>query len=244
MIYVRGDTHRQFAGVRAFCAWKETTKEDILIITGDAGINGADPERDLGLKRELAGLSVTLFCVHGNHDRRPSQLESYQAVTFCGGTVYMEEEFPNLLFAKSGEWYDLEGMKTMVIGGAASPDKQYRLDRGLPWWPDEQLSKEERAYVEMQLAKGGWQADLVLSHTVPKRYIPRECLERCGQMEKPDLSTERWLDRIEERLCYKKWFAGHWHVQRRIGDGMEIVYQNFREAADGADNRRLVCGIY
>lgn len=39
MIYITGDTHRDFGRIIDFCEENETTKDDILIILGDAGIN-------------------------------------------------------------------------------------------------------------------------------------------------------------------------------------------------------------
>ena len=33
---------------------------------------------------------------------------------------------------------------------------------------------------------------------------------------KVDHSTEEWLDTIEDRLSYKDWFCGHWHIDKRI----------------------------
>ena len=51
--------------------------------------------------------------------------------------VYYEEEFPSILFAKDGEVYNLNGLKTIVMGGAYSIDKAYRLAYGYGWWEDE-----------------------------------------------------------------------------------------------------------
>ena len=44
-------------------------------------------------------------------------MESYEEQEWNGGIVYVEPDFPNLLFAKDGEIYDLDGRKTIVIGG-------------------------------------------------------------------------------------------------------------------------------
>jgi DNA repair exonuclease SbcCD nuclease subunit len=233
MLYIRGDTHRQFAGVRAFCAWKKTSKADILIITGDVGINGRNPQQDRILKQELQEFPITFFCLRGNHDRRPTALESYRETIRYGGLVYREEEFPDLLFAKNGETYELNGRKAFVIDGASSSDRTYRLEHGLPWWADEQLSEPERRHVEQQLALQGWKADLILSHTMPEKYIPKECLQRKRKTGNPDLSMEAWMNQLEEKTAYRKWYAGHWHVEKQVTDRMEILYQNFTEVEDG-----------
>ena len=42
----------------------------------------------------------------------------YKLQEWNGGKVWVEEAYPNILFAKDGEIYDIAGMKTIVIGGA------------------------------------------------------------------------------------------------------------------------------
>lgn len=76
----------------------------------------------------------------------------YKLQEWNGGKVWVEEAYPNILFAKDGEIYDIAGMKTIVIGGAYSVDKFYRLSKGYNWFEDEQPSDEIKAYVEKQLS--------------------------------------------------------------------------------------------
>ena len=111
----------------------EQIKEDIMIILGDAGINFSGPRLDLIKKCYLAKLPITIFSIHGNHEMRPSTIESYKEKEWNGGIVYYEEEFPNILFAKDGEIYDFNGLKTIVMGGAYSIDKDIRLTYGYGW---------------------------------------------------------------------------------------------------------------
>ena len=66
----------------------------------------------------------------------------YKSQEWNGGKVWVEEAYPNILFAKDGEIYDIAGMKTIVIGGAYSVDKFYRLSKGYNWFEDEQPSDE------------------------------------------------------------------------------------------------------
>lgn len=127
MIYLTGDTHRDFDRVFDFCADNDTTTDDVLIILGDAGINFFLDDRDRELKKWLSTLEVTLFCIHGNHEERPFMVDSYVEKEWNGGVVFYEEEFPKLLFAKDGEIYDFEGRKAIAIGGAYSVDKFRRL---------------------------------------------------------------------------------------------------------------------
>lgn len=226
MIYITGDTHRDFNCVERFCARAHTTKEDILIILGDAGINFMGKPKDDILKKALSKLPITLFCVHGNHEMRPASIPSYQIERWHGGEAYVEHDFPSLIFARDGQIYDLNGMKTVVIGGAFSVDKAIRIVRHWGWWADEQPSDAIKAEVENNLAAAEWKVDVVLSHTVPLKYVPREIFTVKLDPSKVDTSTEEWLDRIEDRLTYNRWYAGHYHTEKKDGR-LRLMFNDF-----------------
>lgn len=212
MIYITGDTHGDFQRIETFCNRMGTTYDDIMIILGDAGINFSGGSYDEKLKSYLLRLPITLFCIHGNHEMRPETLPGYQEVSWHGGKVYREIEYPNILFAKDGEIFDFDGKKTVVLGGAYSIDKAYRLANGWPWFADEQPSGKIKEYAEKKLAEADWNVDYVLSHTVPYRFEPREVFMKGIDQRKVDKSTEFWLDTIEKRLNYTHWYAGHFHA--------------------------------
>lgn len=102
----------------------------------------------------------------------------------------------------------------------------YRIAYGYGWWPDEQPSEEIKAYVEAQLERMNWKVDVVLSHTVPLKYEPREVFLSGINQKNVDKSTETWLDAIEDRLQYEKWYAGHFHIEKKI-DKLEILFENY-----------------
>ena len=60
----------------------------------------------------------------------------------------VEEQYPNILFAKDGEIYNFHGKKVMPIGGAYSVDKYYRIRNGLSWFESEQPDEVIKEYVE------------------------------------------------------------------------------------------------
>lgn len=225
MIYITGDTHGRFERVERFCELFQTSPEDILIILGDAGINFSGGVRDKLKKEFLEDLPITLFCIHGNHEQRPESIGSYKEKLWHGGIVYYEEEYPSLLFAKDGEVFVLGGKQAIVMGGAYSIDKMIRLMCGYGWWPDEQPSEEIKKYVERRLDELGWKVDVVLSHTTPLKYEPIEVFLSGVDQSKVDKSTEEWLDGIEDRLNYRKWYCGHYHTEKKI-DRVEIMFEN------------------
>ena len=172
MFYITGDTHGEFSRIERFCEKAQPTRDDTMIILGDAGFNYYGGSRDKNAKKTVSQLPLTVFSIHGNHEKRPSRIASYHMAEWNGGKVYVEDEYPNLLFAVDGEVYDLGGVQTIVIGGAYSVDKYYRQRMGWSWWEDEQPSDEIKAKVEQALTDRNWQIDAVLSHTVPLKYEP------------------------------------------------------------------------
>lgn len=228
MVVLTGDTHGDFERILEFCEEYDTTTKDIIIILGDVGINYHLDGRDAQLKDELKELPITLFCIHGNHEERPCNIQGYEEKQWHGGTVLYEEDYPNILFAQDAEIYDFEGKKAVVIGGAYSVDKYYRLSGGAPWFDSEQPDEWIKAYVEAQLERVKWNVDYVFSHTVPLSFEPRESFLPNIDQNTVDKSTEKWLDTIENRLNYENWYAGHFHVDWNL-DRVRILYEDFLE---------------
>ena len=217
MIYLTGDTHGRFERIGIFCDKMQTSRDDILIILGDAGINFHAGALDILRKEYLAKLPITLLCIHGNHEQRPTPLMGYQRSEYHGGAVWVEPQFPNIVFAIDGEVYDFCGHSCLVIGGAYSVDKRHRLANGHLWFPDEQLTEAEKEHVEQALDRRHWRIDTVLSHTCPAAFVPQEALLPSIDQSTVDTSIEDWLQRIEQRLRYRRWYCGHFHIEKQEG---------------------------
>ena len=227
--YITGDTHGNFSRIAAFCRERHTTKEDVLIILGDVGLNYFLDERDKRLKEKVAALDITLFCIHGNHEARPWEAEGYEEKLWMGARVYAEPDYPNLLFAKDGEIYTMRGKRVLAIGGAYSVDKEYRLSYGYRWFESEQPSEEIKAYTERQLKAADWRVDYVLSHTVPLDFEPVWSFLPGLDQSKVDKSTEQWLQTLHDRLDIREgWYAGHYHCCCE-GNGLRILFEDYGE---------------
>lgn len=223
MVYYTGDTHGKIFKITNALRNSFVTTDDIIVILGDAGFNYyGDSHGDRRTKSKLNKTGITVFCIHGNHEMRPETIPTYTTKQWNGGTVYYEKEYPNILFAKDAEIYDLDGKSSIAIGGAYSVDKHYRIRNGWNWFADEQPSDETKARVEEVLEGCSWNIDQVLSHTCPFKYIPTEAFLPAVNQADVDTSTERWLDSIEDRLTYKRWLCGHWHIDKPI-DKMRFV---------------------
>ena len=221
MIYITGDIHGSLEPIYDLVEKYEPKEDDIIVILGDVAVNYTGRLRDKFIKEEMNNIGITFFCIHGNHENRPQNIASYQEKNWNGGRVLYEEDYPNILFPVDGDIFELEGNKCIVIGGAYSVDKFYRLRNGYNWWPDEQPSPTIKEYVEKQIKNK--KIDVVFSHTCPYKYIPTECFLSGIDQSKVDNSTEQWLDTIEEAIEYKAWYLGHWHTDKHI-DKMHFLF--------------------
>lgn len=274
--FATGDTHGNLVRIKKFIKRFDCTENDTIVILGDVGINYFGQEHERKAKEKYNNFGVTLLCIQGNHEERPYNFPTYKTKIWNGGLVYYEEEFPNLLFAKDGEIYNIDGKKCMPIGGAYSVDKWYRilktyinyryaiedtldaeeyekalmfvqgdypdsdykirhrldkLFKSFPagicgWFPDEQPSDEIKLFVEEQIK--AHEVDIIFSHTCPQKYTPTEMFLSSINQSTVDHSTEDWLDSIEERINYQKWYCGHWHTNKKI-DKMIFLFEDFSE---------------
>lgn len=242
--YITGDKHRNFDSVKNFCKENCTRRKDVLIILGDTGFNYFDDFRDDNLKKQISDLNITLFCLHGNKENRPQNISTYGIRSFCGGMVYYEPRYPNIYFAIDGEIYTLDGKKYMVVGGAHSVDKMKCLEKGMPYWEDEEPNEEIRQKVEETLKENSNKIYGMLTHTCPIEYLPTEmflstqsnaAIKRKPRKTKskklfaPDIdrSIEEWLGKIEKELDYEVWFCGHYHIDKQLNK-VYMLYNEIR----------------
>jgi 3-oxoacid CoA-transferase subunit A len=227
MVYITGDIHGNPDRIIYMAQCHNMTEEDTIVILGDVGANYYLNKRDDRMKQALSQyVKASILCIHGNHEERPANIAGYQVKVWNEGLVYFQEEYPNLLFAVDGSVFSLNGKKCLVLGGAYSVDKHYRLASGYAWFESEQPTEAIKTAVADQLITINYQVDVVFSHTCPFKYEPVEMFISGIDQSKVDASTERWLDEIEDKLDYSAWFCGHWHTNKRI-DKMHFLFDEY-----------------
>lgn len=238
-VYITGDTHGDFGHVERFCKRWNTTKDDLLIVLGDNGVNYWGPHRDKKLKALLEELPISFFFIKGNHDQRPSK-KLYQLSMVVHpnirGFAYIETEFPNLMFSEMYGYYtflcNTKRIDSYVLGGAYSADKYYRLEMqamghtGYRWFPDEQMTgKEMESAFESITTLNTYHPYIILSHTCPLKYIPHDMCSPLFDPSTVDTTMEQWMDKVDEAVNYDRWFCGHWHTDRTI-DKMRFMFHD------------------
>lgn len=217
-IYITGDTHGAFGSLINLTRILGITKDDLLIILGDVGANITNDEGDIYRKMQLAKIPATILCIQGNHEMRPTHpgiAWEYQKCKWHGGNIWVEQEFPKILFAEDGDRYEINDHSFFVIGGAYSVDKEYRLTVGAPWFSDEQPDDEIKKRVMDQLKKDDYKEDIILTHTCPMSMRPVDRFMSGIEQSKVDTSTEEFLESVSRITKYNKWYCGHWHINRK-----------------------------
>lgn len=223
-VYITGDLHGETRYIEEFIHYNYDTHgfsySDTMILLGDSGLNYYLNEKDTFFKAQLAALPITFFVIRGNHEERAEKLanknpEEWYIEFYWDNYVWVEEKFPNIKYAMDFPTsYEINGMKTLVYPGAYSIDKEYRLMKGWKWFKDEQLNSKEQ-HMGMIMAdcyKNG--VDLILSHTAPREFEPKDLFLNFIDQSKVDKTMEDYLQTIHEKVNYKLWCWGHYHADR------------------------------
>ena len=241
-VYITGDLHGQIENIKQFVEQNYDTHcfdgSDIMILLGDAGFNYYLDEKDDKLKEEVSRLPFTFFVIRGNHEERPGTLYrqhkhngSWDVEMFCDNFVYVEAKYPKIKYAMDDpNLYKINNQLIAIYPGAYSVDKEYRLMNGWRWFKHEQLTEEERLW-GLTLAKD-LEVDLVLSHTAPLEFEPRDLFLSSINQSTVDKSMEKYLQQIHEMVDYKLWCWGHYHADRAYPPDEKSHVMLYKEIQD------------
>ena len=228
--FCTGDTHGDFSRFYALNAAVPEGEIWGVIILGDAGINFWLSKRDKQLKYRIHSNypNLRFFCVRGNHEARPEDIEGME-IRYnkdIQGEVYREPAFPNIYYLIDGNRYNFGGYTALVVGGAYSVDKYWRLEKQAAgfyggWFANEQLSQEERD--EILSENAGRPCDLILAHTCPWEWEPRDLFLSCVDQSQVDDSMERWLTELVRAVPHRLFLCGHFHDDRILAPGAEML---------------------
>jgi len=246
MIYITGDIHgadtiNKF-GSHQFPEGKLLTKDDYLIICGDVGLifyNNQSGEEKYCIKWLDEKPWTTLF-VDGNHENHPQLLSGlitpelnssmntkrYWITQKFGSTVGQIAD--SIFHLRRGEIYDIDGHSFFCMGGALSIDKASRRD-GFSWWKEEQPNFKECDYALQNLEKRQYNVDYMLSHTLPRSIFEKFAALTNTPVWKDKIdATTNFLDHVYKSTTFKKWYAGHFHIDFEI-DNVYFLYDKIVE---------------
>jgi len=210
-------------------------REEKLLVLGDAGMNYQLDKKDYVLKNTLQnainqaknrGITIELLFVRGNHECRPENVGTYERVEKYGDIVYVEKDFPNLMFLKDGGIYSIDDNSYIVIGGGFSDDFFDRLLNGYGIWADQELSAEEfQAILDNPNLPGNF---TVLSHVAPSCVSQQ--IRQVDTLSLTEKNLQRFFEKYHDRI--NGWLLGHYHMERRMDyreTEFHVFYHNIQQ---------------
>ena len=134
---------------------------------------------------------------------------SYPTEIWNGGRIHRIRK--NIIHLMRGQVFTIEDKKFFTMGGAYSIDKYMRA-KNISWWKEELPTDAEYSEAILNLKENQNSVDYIITHTAPT-----EIIRRMGR--NPDIHDAElcgFLEWVMHEVQFKKWFFGHWHVDRKV----------------------------
>lgn len=240
-IIVTGDIHGnpfQRLNIENFPEGKTFTKEDYVIILGDFGLVWDNSAVERSCLDWLENKPWTTLFIDGNHENY-DLLNKFPIEEWGGGRV--QKIRSNVIHLLRGEIYDIGGYKFLAMGGARSHDiqdgvlevgdprikiwkkddfKLFRINH-ISWWEEEIPNEEERKNALKNLAENDYKVDYILTHEAPSSDV----VLMDHLLYHPD-EYSKWLEmEIRQKVKYKKWFFGHYHLNLDVNEKETCLFE-------------------
>lgn len=240
-IIVTGDIHGnpfQRLNLENFPEGKTYTKEDYVIILGDFGLVWDDSAMEHSCLDWLENKPWTTLFIDGNHENY-DLLNKFPIEEWGGGRV--QKIRSSVIHLLRGEVYDIGGYKFLAMGGARSHDiqdgilevgdprikiwkkddfKLFRINH-ISWWEEEIPNEEERKNALKNLAENDYKVDYILTHEAPSSDV----ILMDHLLYHPD-EYSKWLEmEIRQKVKYKKWFFGHYHLNLDVNEKETCLFE-------------------
>ena len=240
-IIVTGDIHGnpfQRLNLENFPEGKTFTKEDYVIILGDFGLVWDNSAMEHSCLDWLENKPWTTLFIDGNHENY-DLLNKFPIEEWGGGRV--QKIRSSVIHLLRGEVYDIGGYKFLAMGGARSHDiqdgvlevgdprikiwkkddfKLFRINH-ISWWEEEIPNEEERKNALKNLAENDYKVDYILTHEAPSSDV----VLMDHLLYHPD-EYSRWLEmEIRQKVKYKKWFFGHYHLNLDVNEKETCLFE-------------------
>lgn len=216
----------------------DADKNTKIILCGDVGleygeyINGQTKK----LMKKFPGEIIVL---RGNHDNRywrdhydDPKWHIEGDYGYAYGEYLVQDKYPNIKYINDvGGVYYIDGYHFLMIPGAYSIDKYYRIQNNYSYEPFEQLTKAEMRDIEKKVYIWRNKIDYVVSHTAPRHLEPWFQYLFINNIDQGsvDKTMEKWMDEIawelEHSNNFKHWYFGHFHADIRCGDKYSMLYK-------------------
>lgn len=248
-IYITGDKHGKF---NLFTRKKLNmlphilTPDDIVIISGDVGLLWCYDGEYEYLVKWLSSLPFTIAFILGNHDNY-NMIKDFELVDWCGGKArHIIQD--KIVILERGEIYNIQGLKIFTFSGAQSHDieggildrkdenfklKKKELKRkklqfrilNESWWKEELPTQEEINKAWQVLENSKLNVDYIITH------CSSDYLQQAIGINESNILTQ-FFNAIEEKVAFKHWYCGHYHMDKEIDNKHTICYNSLIKLED------------
>ena len=232
MFYLTGDIHGNQV-LWDTCINSFLKSGDKIAVPGDIGIGFFDGKfwTEEMFFDYIAEQDYTVLFCDGNHENF-EKLNGYVVSDWNGGRVHFIRN--NLIHLMRGEIYEIDGSTFLTFGGGFSIDKEFREPRNI-WWPEEMPNASEYENASNNLIRHDCKVDYILTHTAPGDTVAYLSYLNLGIRnnileEKPLTDFLNWVANTVE---YKKWYFGHYHIDRELWRNQYVLLHAIRELHTG-----------
>ena len=226
MIYVTGDLHGSSQQLFDREERMQLGEGDTLIVAGDFGFLFRNDFAEKLILDVLSYKAYTICFVDGNHENFPAIYKYPVIEDWNGGKVHKIRE--NIFHLQRGQIFEIEGKKIFTFGGALSTDRFFH-EKDVSYWDEEIPSAVEIQEGKRNYKKHNYSVDYIITHTLPSSvktlmgFPPKETDE--------DKPFTDFLDEVRVNVSYKKWYAGHFHMNAyaNYSDNIKILYEGCDE---------------
>ncbi|NFG98402.1 metallophosphoesterase [Clostridium sporogenes] len=224
MIYITGDTHFpndiEKLNELNFTEYKNLTKKDYVIITGDFGGVWNNSKQESYWREWLHKKNFTILFIDGNHENF-DLLYKFPIEDKFGGKVHKIND--SVYHLMRGQVFNINGLKFWTMGGATSTDKENRQEH-ISWWKEEIPNQIEMNEGLDNLRKHNNEVDYILTHTCSSSIL-KDITKIYGFQPKPEDGINKYLQIIEEKVDFKHWYFGHFHEDIEIDAKHTLVFE-------------------
>lgn len=210
-IILVGDVHGEWEHFKHLTHARYQHENAYIIQVGDFGVgfrHESEEERSLfSFNKILGERNCHLFAIRGNHDDPSRFKESNHP---CG--------YENITLLPDYSELDLLGKSILLVGGAVSVDRRFRVE-GRSYWSDEEFTLK----LEHEFPYKDRQYDLVVTHTRPGVCGAFKGFDNikywCDQdydLQNDLIEESQKLDYLYEHTKPKNWAYGHFHKSNTI----------------------------
>lgn len=210
MVYLLSDLHGDISPLSEYI--KIATDDDLLILLGDSELNFANTPENRKFTEDFLKIKKNIAIIDGNHENF-AYLHSFHEEEWNGGKVHRLSE--NIVFLRRGNVFTIENIRFFVFGGCKSSPKWKEM--GL-WFDGEEPSDEDIETAYNNLSSCNYTVDYILTHKYENDPNRSHLTEKLYELVKF----------IDEKVSFKKWYAGHWHIDETYDDKHVFVYNTLK----------------